>query len=229
MKELIRSTSEFQAIEEHNNVIAQLKLIRASTVVDQRSQHPALNVLQALHKFASFRQMNLRNDVYLEGFRDRVSIYEDITGEMIGCDIRRAEEELGGSIRKVSYDDPALIAAKNKCRDKFLAIACIEHADKKRYSELQTSLSNDYLRKKADEYPQTLIHAAEILNKWKVSESRGRIPGYSPMFLQQGEGHEGRGTDRRRGRRGGRGSTIRDSSSGSNSKPINVNSASVNP
>jgi hypothetical protein len=96
--------------------------------------------------------MNLRNGVCLEGFRDRVSIYEDITGEMIGCDIRRVDEEFGGSIEKVSYDDPALIAAKNKCRDKFLAIAYIEHADKKRYSELQTSLSNDYLRKKADEF-----------------------------------------------------------------------------
>jgi hypothetical protein len=104
MKELIRSTSEFQTIDEPNNFIALLKLIRASTVVDQRSQHPALNVLQALHKFASFRQMNLRNDVHLEGFRDRVSIYEDITDEMIGCDIRRVEKEFGGSIGKVSYD-----------------------------------------------------------------------------------------------------------------------------
>jgi hypothetical protein len=54
---------------------------------------------------------------------------------------------------------------KKLCRDKFLAVAFIEHADKKRYGDLQIGLANDYLRKKADEYPDTLIHAAEILNK----------------------------------------------------------------
>jgi hypothetical protein len=77
MWELLRSSSEFQAIDENTDVIALLKLIRVSTVVDQRSQHPTISVLQALNKFTSFRQMNLRNDVYLEGFRDRVNIYEE--------------------------------------------------------------------------------------------------------------------------------------------------------
>jgi hypothetical protein len=99
MKELIRSTNEFQAIDESNNVIALLKLIRASTVVDQRSQHPALCSLQALTKFTSFRQMSLRNDVYLEGFRDRVNLYEEITGDMIGSDSKSIEAEFGGSTR----------------------------------------------------------------------------------------------------------------------------------
>jgi hypothetical protein len=42
MRELLRSTSEFQAIDENNDVISPLKLIRASPVVDQRSQHPSM-------------------------------------------------------------------------------------------------------------------------------------------------------------------------------------------
>jgi hypothetical protein len=94
--------------------------------------------------------------VYLEGFRDRVTIYEDIAGEMIGCDTKRVEKEFGGSIEGVKHDNPDLVAAKKKCRDQFLAIAYIEHADKKRYADLQTGLPNYYLRKRADEYPQTL-------------------------------------------------------------------------
>jgi hypothetical protein len=62
--------------------------------------------------------------------------------------------------------DPNLVAARKKSRDKFLVIAFIEHTDKTLYFDLQISLANDYLRKKADEYPDTLIHAVEILNKW---------------------------------------------------------------
>jgi hypothetical protein len=40
MQELLRSTDVFQAIDENNDVIGLLKLIRSSTVMDQRSQHP---------------------------------------------------------------------------------------------------------------------------------------------------------------------------------------------
>jgi hypothetical protein len=130
MKEFLQSTSEFQAIDENNDVIALLKLIRASAVVDQRSQHPSINVLQALNKFTSFRQMNLRNDVYLEGFRDRVNIYEDIAGEMIGCDTKRVEKEFGGSIEGVKHENPDRVAAKKRFRNQFLAIAYIDNADK---------------------------------------------------------------------------------------------------
>jgi hypothetical protein len=148
MRELLRSTDVFQAIDENNDVIALLKLICASTVVDQWSQHPAISALQALNNFTSFRQINLENEIYLEGFRDRVSIYEDVTGEMLGCGVKRVEEEYGGSIASVDPNNPNLVAAKKKCRDKFLAIAFIEHANKKRYADLQTSLSNDYPRKK---------------------------------------------------------------------------------
>jgi hypothetical protein len=88
MKELLRSTDVFQAIDENNDVITLLKLIRASAVVDQLSQHPALSALQALNTFISFRQMNLKNEIFLEGFRDRLNIYEEITGEMLGCDVK---------------------------------------------------------------------------------------------------------------------------------------------
>jgi hypothetical protein len=196
MQELLRSTDVFQAIDENNDVIALLKLIRSSTVMDQRSQHPALSALQAINNFTSFRQMNMTNDIYREGFRDRVDIYEEVTGQMIGCDTKRVEEEFGGSIDNVESNNPNLVAAKKFCRDKFLAVAFIQHADKKRYGDLQISLANDYLRKNADEYPDTLIHAAEILNKWKVSESRRPISGNSPMFLQQGDSDYASGVDR---------------------------------
>jgi hypothetical protein len=56
--------------------------------------------------------MNLQNDVYLEGFRDRVNILEDITGDMLGCDRKNIEKEFGGPIVGVSSNDPSLIAAK---------------------------------------------------------------------------------------------------------------------
>jgi hypothetical protein len=49
------------------------------------------------------------------------------------------------------------------------------------------------------------------------------------MFLQQDDDHDGRGTDRSRGRRGGRGNGGRGNSSGSNSKPSNLTSEAVNP
>lgn len=42
--------------------------------------------------------MNLSNDVYLEGFRDRANILEDITGDMLGCDRKSIEKEFGGPI-----------------------------------------------------------------------------------------------------------------------------------
>jgi hypothetical protein len=144
MQELLRSTDVFQAIDESNDVIALLKLIRPSTVMDQRSQHPALNALQALNKFTSFRQMNMTNDVYLEGFRDRVDIYEEVTGQMLGCDTKRVEEEFGGSIDNVETNNPNLVAAKKICRDKFLAVAFIEHADKKRYARCNSSSTTLY-------------------------------------------------------------------------------------
>ena len=220
MKELLKSTDIFNAIDEANDVIGLLRLIRASTVVDQRSQHPALSVLQAMNNFSSFRQLNLSNEVYLEGFRDRVNILEDISGTMIGCDNVRVGKEYGGSIEDVSASDPVLVAARKKCRDKFMAIAFIEHADKKRYGDLQTSMSNDYLRKKNDEYPSDLTHAVEILNKWKGNQFRGRNPNFSPMFLQQDDNRGGHG------KRGGRGGGKRHGSDGS---PTNTTNDSINP
>jgi hypothetical protein len=93
MQELLRSTDVFQAIDESNDVIALLKLIRSSTVMDQRSQHPALNALQAINNFTSFRQMNMSNDTYLEGFRDRLNLCEEVTGQMLGCDTKRVEAQ----------------------------------------------------------------------------------------------------------------------------------------
>jgi hypothetical protein len=59
-----------------------------------------------------------------------VSIYENISGEMIGCNTGWIEAEFGSSIVNVSPNNPGLIAARKKCRDKFFAIAFIEHADK---------------------------------------------------------------------------------------------------
>jgi hypothetical protein len=131
MQEFLRSTDVFQAIHENNDVIALLKLIRVSTVMDQRSQHPALNAQQALNKLTSFRQMNMTTDIYLEGFRDRVNLYEEVTGQMLGCDAKRVEEEFGGSIDNIEPNNPDLVDAKRKWRDKFLAVAFFEHADKK--------------------------------------------------------------------------------------------------
>jgi hypothetical protein len=157
MKELLRSIDTFSAIDEANDVIALLRLIRTSTVIDRRSQHPTLTVLQALNNFTSFRQLGLSNDVYLEGFKDRVSIFEDVAGEMIGCHQTSVEKEFGGSTDGVSRGDSRLLIAKKKCRDKFLATAFIQHADKKRYGGLQVSLSNDYLRRKIDEYPDRFM------------------------------------------------------------------------
>jgi hypothetical protein len=220
MKELLKSSDTFSAIDEANDVIALLRLIRTSTVIDRRSQHPTLTVLQALNNFTSFRQMNLSNDVYLEGFRDRANILEDITGDMLGCDRKSIEKEFGGPITGVSINDPSLIAAKKRCREKFLAIAFIQHSDKKRYGDLQSQLSNDYLRKKTDEYPADLVHASDILNKWKGSSgSQERNSSFTPMFIQQ-EDNGGRVNG---GRGGGRRGV------GSGSKPINATNDSINP
>jgi hypothetical protein len=83
----------------------------------------------------------------------RVSIYEEVIGPMIGCDVKRVEEEYGGFIDNREPNNPNLVAAKKKCRDEFLAVAFFEHADKRRYSDLQTSLSNDYLRKRLMSIP----------------------------------------------------------------------------
>jgi hypothetical protein len=60
MKELLKTTDTFRVIDEASDVIELLRLIRASTVIDQRGQHPALNALQALNEFVSFRQMNFK-------------------------------------------------------------------------------------------------------------------------------------------------------------------------
>jgi hypothetical protein len=101
MPELLRSTDVFQAIDENNIVIALLKLIRSSIVVDQRRQHSTVRALQALNMFTSFRQMNLTNEIYLEGFRDRLNIYKEITGEMVGCDVKRMEAELVALLKSI--------------------------------------------------------------------------------------------------------------------------------
>jgi hypothetical protein len=71
-------------------------------VLLSRSQHHSISVL-----------LNLSNDVYLEGFRDRVNIFEDITGNMLGCDRKNIEKEFGGPIVGVSLNDPSLIVAKS--------------------------------------------------------------------------------------------------------------------
>jgi hypothetical protein len=119
MRKLLRSPDVFLAIDENNDVVALLNFIRASTVVDQRSQHTALSALQAVNKFISFRQMNLQNEIIVEGVHDQVHIYEEVTGEMLGCDVKRVEEKYGGSIANVDLNNPNLIAAKKNVETSF--------------------------------------------------------------------------------------------------------------
>jgi hypothetical protein len=131
MKELLRSIDVFQMIDESNDVIAFLKLIHASTVIYQRSQRPALSALQALNKFTSFRQMNLTNAIYLEGFLHRLNIYEEITGEMFGSDVKRVEEECDGCIANGNPSDPNLVAARRNVEINFSRLPSLNMLTKK--------------------------------------------------------------------------------------------------
>jgi hypothetical protein len=66
--------------------------------------------------------MNMTNDICLEGFHDRVNIYEEVTGQMLGCDAKRVEEEFGGSIDNIEPSNPDLVAAKNYVEINFLQL-----------------------------------------------------------------------------------------------------------
>jgi hypothetical protein len=124
---------------------------------------------------------------------------------MVECEDKRVEEEYGGCIANVDSSDPNLFSARKKCRDKYSAIVFIEHVTKG--MPICKSVRKRPPQKMANEYPDTLTHAAEILNKGKTSKSRGRISGDSHVFLQQFDRHDSRETDRggNGGRRSGRG------------------------
>jgi hypothetical protein len=136
-KDQPRSTDVFHVIDEKNSTTqAHLGII---------GREPEEQTVHCMHSTCSSPSDRWTPRMRrLEGFHDRVNIFEDTTEDMIGCDVKRVEEECGGSMDRASYNK--LLSPPEKWRDKFLAIAFIDCADKKKYADLQTYLSNDYIK-----------------------------------------------------------------------------------
>ena len=76
--------------------------------------------------------------------------------------------------------------AKVRCKEKFLAYTFIYKADNDKYGKLKEELQNDYT-KGNDNYPDTLIEAIQMLNKYKLPYKKQITTTTGVSFAQKGK------------------------------------------
>ena len=133
---------------------------------------------------------------YYESFKELISVLESYGGKL--------HDPEGAAPASANIGNLADAAAKESfMRDRYCATVFLRNADKQRFDQLRTELSNDF-SKGRDEYPTTLTDAHQLLLTYKAREpaKRSDASGGRGGRTEDGRADGGRGG---RGKNGGQG------------------------
>ncbi|MCE2996668.1 MAG: hypothetical protein LW863_13795 [Flammeovirgaceae bacterium] len=156
-----------------------------NATVRQSQFEPSHALFDAHHDFFSFRQLQLNLTDYFQGFKDRLDHLERLNGPM-GQDKARMDEYLATHHPDEEVTEELMMAAKESCREAFLATILLFQADKRRYGELQRIIKNNYtIDRRA--YPKTLVDAFNVLTKFEREHRRDTQSGSTLLNVEDGE------------------------------------------
>jgi hypothetical protein len=165
LREWLQADDTWADIDENNDVIQLLRLIRNCEAQGQTHRDPTQAMMEALNHVMNFKQsQSMSNTEYFETFQAKVETADKQPG--------RIEIELAGIVA-----DPDMPTneerkqARATAKDKFLARLLLSNADKRRYGELLRDIENDHTRNIGN-YPDTPTAAFDLLVRYKPARSR---------------------------------------------------------
>ena len=204
MRDELDTNSGWKTINANSNVIGLLKLIQASSNIKVNKGEFSHQRIEAEMSLLTFKQRNLSQDDYHRAFRDKLDLYEQLTGPIANESTRlnqylKTVMKIPGGLAGATPSD--LITAKTDCRERYIATLFLLNADPARRGQMVTKMKNDYVMH-GSPYPATLADTLLQMKRYKPAEkaSGGDIaekttgPGSAhPNFLQHNSDGKGQG------------------------------------
>jgi hypothetical protein len=217
LRDRMEAESGWEGINDGNDVIALLKLIKRCIHSQQTSRHPTQAYYDAVLKFMQYRQgPNMPVSEYYSKVKELASVI-DLEGGTVGMRKHRVKHFLSTIAKDSKAPTEAEIKkAEEACRSEYLAVHLIMGADSNRFGQLQIDIQNRYTSNpEHGDYPADLERAYLMLQSYKCPANRNRSDAHESgaafVSADQGGrgGHEGRGGRGGRGRGRGRGQSGR--------------------
>ena len=165
----LESTDEFETISANSDSIELLKAIKKVSFNYESQKFGPHALHEAMQVFYTCRQgERVTTESYLETFNNNVSIVTYCGGSL------GTAKELGEALaieRKLvlaTIDADTMKALRIEAQDRYLAVAFIMGADKKRFGALMTEMENDFLKYRTpNAYPQTTTQAYSWLLRYQ--------------------------------------------------------------
>jgi hypothetical protein len=143
----LKGLPEYNSFNDGVDMIKLLKAIEGLTYHFEGQRYQAMALHGALTRFYTLRQdRNITHAQYLEKFQTNVAVVEQF-GDNIGRNTGavRAELESAGFTDQTTAGVEDKLAATQRAKDKYLAVAFLCSADKARYTLLLEDMDNAYL------------------------------------------------------------------------------------
>jgi hypothetical protein len=168
----MQADNNWTEIDEGNDVIRLLQLIRNCEAQGQACRDPTQAMMEAQNNLMNFKQsQNMSNTEYFEVFQAKLE-----TADLLHAAIREQAGRVAIELEEIAVDPDVPTneereQARTAAKDKFLTRLLLLNADKKRYGELIRDIENNHTRNIGG-YPDTPTAAFDILVNYKPSRSR---------------------------------------------------------
>jgi hypothetical protein len=164
----LKGLPDYNSFNDSVDLIKMLKAIKGLTYHFEGQRYQALTLDGALTRFYLLHQdQNTTNAQYLEKFQTNVAIVDQFGGNIDrNTGAVRAELELAGFTDQTTAGNEDKLAATQRAKDKYLAVAFLCSSDKARYTTLLEDLGNAYLYG-TNSYPVNVTSAYNLLVHYK--------------------------------------------------------------
>ena len=173
MRAKLKTHPDYEVVASGQDVISLLATIKSLTFQYDAMQYPPEALKNAVMKFYKFFQgRDMTTTHFYERFKNLAQVVEEHGGEL-GNDKGLINAELA-LITGTPYSEGAtytatqMTQARDRARDKYLAVLFLGASDRGRFSEVTTGLHNEFI-KGQDNYPKTLTAAYTLLMETKLS------------------------------------------------------------
>ena len=174
MKNKLKACTNWETLSTKQDVLGLLNEIKGVTFRFEDQKYHILSIHNAKAAFYSFRQLQLSNAEYHQRFNNLVDIatslggnlHDDAVVAIVSKDLHDMDEPRHSSLTAEQIENVQIVA-----RERYLAVALIAQADRRRFGKLQDDLENAFTMGN-NNYPKTIDKAFGLLNDFKVTQPK---------------------------------------------------------
>ena len=172
MKAKLESNSQFESINEDNDLIHLLNLIQDVSYAYKSKQYPYLSVYNGVRSMYSNYQNNYATvDSYLESFQNMNQVVEHCGGNFGTHPLLVQNILTKNGVTSPTNTQKA--EAEDKLKEAYLAITFLCGLNREKYQDLLDDLSHLFITGK-DIYPKLVVEAHSLVLHWKNKKSGPR-------------------------------------------------------